>query len=360
MAFGIKDFDTIVSDMVAYISLQSAKITDFSPGSIMRSLIEGVSIALEDFYFATYVGFKNYLQNIQKYVFDFPRKEGSKATVNVVFSRTDTSSSATIPAGTEVQTATGLKFYTTAVATINAGVADSSPVEVEAQEIGFDYNVSAGAIVTISQAVAYVDTVTNSASAVGGVDAESDIAYKARFQLYVEGLGRCNVAGLRTGALSVEGVSSAHVEEHFPPISDVNVTVYIDDGSASGASSALVATVQDIIDGDGTEDNPGYRSAGVNVQVVAPTVVLQNVTAVVEVLTDIDPVNVNTQIREAITFYMASLGVGQEIVREEIDYNIMNIHGVYNVEVTVPSADVAIGANQVGRIGTFSLTYVEV
>jgi uncharacterized phage protein gp47/JayE len=360
MAFGIKSFNTIVSDMVAYITLHSSKITDFSPGSIMRSMLEGVGIALEDFYFATYVGFKNYLQNIQKYVFDFPRKEGQKATVNVVFSRTDTSSSATIPAGTEVQTATGLKFYTTTLVTINVGVTDSVATEVEAEIVGKDYNVGAGTINLISSAVPHVDTVTNAASAAGGIDQESDISYKARFQLYIEGLGRCNVAGLRAAALGVEGVTSAYVEEHFPPISDVNATMYIDDGSAGGASAALVQEIQDLIDGDGTEDNPGYRAAGVQIIVVAPTVILQNVTATIELLTDIDPANVDTQIKEAITFYMASLGVDQEIVREEIDYAIMNVHGVYNCEVTIPATDVAIGANQVGRVGTFSFTYIEV
>jgi uncharacterized phage protein gp47/JayE len=360
MAYGIKDFDTIVSDMIAHILTQSSSISDFSPGSVMRSFTEGAAIALEDFYVSVYTGFKDYLQNIQKYVFDFPQKTGSKATASVVFSRSDTTEEATIPEGTAVETATGLKFFTQAEVVISAAVADSDPVTVEAEDVGLSYNVGSASINIISDAVPNVDTVVNALPAQGGISAESDIAYKTRFQEYVEGLAGSNKAGLIAAALGVEGIVSASLIEHFPPVSDVNVTLYIDNGQVDGVSSEKIAEVQGIIDGDGTDDNPGYRAAGVYAVVEAPSVVLQNITAIIYISEDVDQDNVRLSITDAISYYMNNLGVGSDMVFNELVAAIMEVYGVYDCTISVPSSNVSVSSNQVVRPGTFTMSFIEV
>ena len=125
-----------------------------------------------------------------------------------------------------------------------------------------------------------VETVDNSSSTTGGLDVETDEEFTKRFKEYVEGLGQSNEYGLITGAKSVTGVRSVSTIEHFPPSSSYNVSVYIDDG-AGNASAALIASVLSELKGNGTVSNPGYKAAGINIQVLAPTKVTQDVTVVV-------------------------------------------------------------------------------
>jgi len=356
--FTTKQFDDIVSDMVAYIIANSSSITDLSPGSVIRSFVEGSALSMEEIYVGIYLGFRRYLDNVQETAFDFERKNGTKAAVDVVFSRAIANGEITIPIGTRVKTASGLRFLTTEIGTIAAGQVNSNAVSCEAESAGSSYNIGSGTLTVLEDSIAGVDTVTNSLAATGGVDQESDIAYKTRFQAYIEGLGRSNIAGLTAGALSVEGITSVSVVELFPPVGNVNVDLYVDDGSAVEVSAAKVLEVQGVIDGDGTEDNPGYRSAGVNVVVQAPSIVTQDITMSVEVLSGVDTDQLENDIVDAVSGYVNTLGVGVDIIYNEIVGAIMGVYGVVDVDLTVPAANVTIAATQVGRAGTISVSLV--
>lgn len=357
--FTVKTFDQLVTDMVSWIVAHSPQITDLSPGSVIRSFCEATGLCLEELYVSTYLGFRRYLETVQEDIFDFPRKSGTKASTEVIFSRSGSSGDVTIPEGTRVSTTAGLIFLTSAAGAILNGFTDSAAIEVEAEEIGSSYNVLPSTITTIVDSLDGVETVDNANAAVGGVDEESNYAYKKRFQAYIEGLGRSNIAGLVAGALSVEGVTSASVEELFPPVSNVNVNLYVDDGSPSGLSVAKIAEVQDVIDGDGTEENPGYRAAGVNVEVKAPSPVTQDVDVNIELLTTgIERSQVESDVNTALSTYMNQLGIGKEIVWAELVAAIMSVYGVYNCAVTDPTGDVPISSSQVGRLGTVTITFI--
>ena len=356
--FTVKTFDQLVTDMVSWIVAHSPQITDLSPGSVIRSFCESAGLCLEELYVSTYLGFRRYLETVQEDVFAFPRKAGTKATTENIFSRSGVTGDVTIPLGTRVSTAAGLIYLTTAAGAILDGFTDSAAIEVEAENVGTAYNVLPSTITVIVDSLNGVETTDNANATVGGTDEESDYAYKQRFQAYIEGLGRSNIAGLVAGALSVDGVTSASVEELIPPVADVNVNLYVDDGSVGGLSVAKIAEVQDVIDGDGTEDNPGYRAAGVNVVVLAPTPITQAVTAVVEVLTTgIDQTQVTDDINTALATYMNQLGIGKEIVWAELVAVIMGVYGVYNCSVTTPAGDTPITVTQVGRLGVVTISF---
>ena len=355
MAYTVKSFDQIMEDMVAWIISRAPSITDMTPGSVIRSFCEGAALSMEEVYVSTYLGFRRHLNNIQESVFDFPRKAGTKAKVEVVFSRAVANGEVVIPEGTRVATASGLKFLLDEDAAIPAGDTDSPSVIATAEEAGSMYNVGAGVIDVMQDSVSGVDSVTNALAATGGVDQESDIAYKNRFQAYVEGLGRSNLAGIRVGALSVPGITSVSVVELFPPVSGVNVDVYVDDGTAAGISAELIAQVQSVIDGDGTAENPGYRSAGVNVDVHQPGIVTQDVEATLAILPGVDTAQMQTDIVNALTAYVNTLGVGSDIIYNELVAAIMGVFGVSDVDVTVPATNVTISATNVGRLGTVTL-----
>lgn len=356
MAYQIKAYDDLVKDMISWIVANTPGITDLTPGSVIRSYCEAAGLCLEELYVSVYLGFRRYLDEIQENVFGFVRKDGTKASTLVSFGRTvATASPVVIPIGTEIKTGSGLVFETTEEATIPANQLTSNSVEANAQEVGVAYNVLSGTITIIANTINGVDTVSNSIAATGGVDKETTYQYKKRFQAYIEGLGKANIAGLIAGALSVEGITSASVQELFPPVANVNVRLYVDDGSVSGVSAAKVAEVQRVIDGDGTEQNPGYRAAGVNVVAYAPGVVTQNIIMTVELISGVDSEQVKTDINSVVTNYINSLGVGAEIVRNELIYGVMSVYGVTDCNISTPSGNVAISSSQVGRVGTITV-----
>ena len=96
-----------------------------------------------------------------------------QATGTVVFSRSGVAGTATIPAGHGVRVADGAEFVTTALGSITPGNTDSAAVPIQAIEAGLDGNVDATTI-TILDALAGVDTVSNTVPTAGGQDEETD------------------------------------------------------------------------------------------------------------------------------------------------------------------------------------------
>lgn len=358
MGYTVKSFDQILSDWISWTVSHSTQISDMTPGSVIRSFCEGGALSIEEVYVSIYLGFRRYLDNIQETLFDFERKAGTKASVDVVFSRVTTGTEVNIPAGTRLKTPSGLRFILSSASVILTANTDSAASEVVADVVGTAYNVVADSITIMEDAVNGVDSVTNALAAVGGVDIETDLTYKNRFQSYIEGLGRSNLAGIAAGALEIEGITSVSIVELFPPVANVNVDVYIDDGSSGGVSTAKVTEVQVNIDGDGTEDIPGYRAAGVKHVVKKPSVQSQDVDVTVYPLAGVDTDQVDTDINTALTQYINTLGVGNDIIYNELIAAVMGVYGVTNCDVTDPVADVTVAATQVGRIGALDITQV--
>lgn len=359
MSFQVKSYDQLVADMVSWIVANAPQITDLNPGSVIRSFCEANALGLEELYVSTYLGFRRYLDSIQETVFGYDRKDGITAKGEVVFSRTGSTGVDLIPFGTKVSTSAGLIYETSEAGSITDGNTDSATVAIEAEEVGSGHNVPLDTVIVIEDDLDIAGlTVNNDNAVIGGIDQETDYQYKQRFQAYIEGLAGSNLAGLITGALTVSGITSASIQELFPPVSNVNVRLYIDDGSLAGVTATQVAEVQAVIDGDGTETSPGYRAAGVNVVVLSPSIVTQPVTVEVTVSAGVEEAQMEIDVNLALTAYVNSLGVGANIIYNELISATMDVYGVTDVDVTAPTANVAISTSQVGRLGTVTVSTV--
>jgi uncharacterized phage protein gp47/JayE len=188
------------------------------------------------------------------------------------------------------------------------------------------------------------------------LNAESDEDFVSRFQAFILGLGRGNIYGLITAALSVTGIRSASVVEHFPPVSGYNVSVYVDDG-AGNAPPALLAAVLSVIVGDGTAANPGYKPAGINVEVVAPTKVTIDVTLNIVDDGSVDRDSITVNVTNALNAYINGLKLGEDVIYYQLVESIMNVVGVYDIALSAPTANISIGPTQVARVGTITITY---
>jgi len=356
--FNPKTYRAIVSDMESWIIAHQDKITDFNEGSGIASFIEAVAQQIEQLYLRAKIGFINTLPNLPFYAFGFTKHEGVKAAGTVVFSRNQaTSESVTIDIGTFVSTESGLIFVTTTQGTILPGQTSSGEVAIRAYDVGASYNVPARAITTLTTPVIGVDSVTNPTSTTGGQDEEDDITFQQRFREYILGLGRGSVYGLRSGAMTVNGVRSVSVIEHFPPLSNIyNVSVYIDDG-AGNAPPALISAVTNVLLGDGTKANPGYKPAGINIRVVGPTKVTINVEVTIVSTGVLEASVVEANVVTAATSYINSLSIGDDVIYNQLIEKIMGVVGVYDCTLMQPSANVSIGSTQIARAGTITVHF---
>lgn len=358
--FASKSYRAILSDMETWIIANQDKITDFNEGAVSTSICEAIAQEIEQLYLRTKIGFIKYLPDLPFYAFGFAHLIGLKSTGTVAFARNvATANPVTIPISTLVSTASGLIFVTTALGTILANQLTSGDVAIEAQEVGATYNVAANTINVLTTPLVGVDTVNNGTTTTAGLDAEDANTFLNRFHAYVLGLGKASAHGLETAALSVNGVRSASSVEHFPPLPGnyYNVSMYIDDG-AGNAPSQMVADVLLEITGDGTAAHPGYKAAGINVEVIAPTKVTVNVA--VQIVDDgsVDRTTITSNIQTAVAAYINGLKLHQDVIINEIIDSTMDVGGVYDMVLQNPLANVSIGTSQIARVGAITVTYL--
>ena len=354
-----RSYSDLLSEMKNYMIANQSKITDFNDGSVIMTIFESVARVIERAYIDTRNGYTNNLRAIPYAVFDFEKKEGSKATVSLIFSRSSTgTNSVTIPTGTRVSDGT-YYFVTTESGTIEAGDTDSGNIAAEAEEVGLSYNVSANTITTIESSVAAeIVSVTNPTKATGGADEETDTEMLSRFKTYINGLQGTNEYGLKAGLLAVDGVRSVGIEEHFPPEDDtINVTAYIDDGTGN-LTDDLKEEVEDVINGDGTSTNQGLRACGVNVEVKAATQVEIAISVTCTIYRTEDAV-AQADILEALQDEIDSLGINENVVLTSLILRLRRISYIKDVSdllVNGSAENVTIAVNQIARFSSASIT----
>ena len=102
--FTVKRFETLVQEIAVQIVRRVPKITDLTPGSVLRSIVEGVSAVLSELYTKAFLGFRRLLGTVAQDAFSFERKGGTFSRGNVRFTRVSGTlgTVATIETGTQV------------------------------------------------------------------------------------------------------------------------------------------------------------------------------------------------------------------------------------------------------------------
>lgn len=260
----------------AKAEMQSRKpeLTDFVEGSVLDA-VAGAGAALADevarvnadlfagLFFDTASG-----PALGLLAFDrlgLTRKAATRAAGTVRWTRGSGVGAYTIPAATRFRATVGDETVV---------VASTSPVVLLASETSVDVpalaaitgrasNLAAGTVTEILDVVGADSgaTCTNPQPFAGGAPAESDEAFRDRIRRYYGTLRRGTVAALKTGALSVPGVSYVAVDESDVEDSGV-VYVYVGDPDAR-ANDTLADQVLDELE--------AWRAAGVQVVVLGST-----------------------------------------------------------------------------------------
>lgn len=368
-----KNFETLLSEMKNYMIANQSKVTDFNRGSVIMTMFEAIANIVEQAYIDTRNGYTNNLKQLATLIFNFKKKEGQKASVSVYFTRNEAKKTAiNIPANTKISDGTH-NFITTSTAVIKADEVNSNVVSATAEKIGEEYNVALGSINTIVSTVSgEVVAVTNSARASGGSNTESETEMLGRFKTYINGLQGTNYYGLKAGVLSLStenfSVRSVGIEEHFPPITDdsdnaYNVTIYVDDGTGA-MTDELKNKISDIVNGDGTSENPGLRAAGINVRILPANQVLVNISVSVKIYRTENAL-AQKEITETLTNFINGLEIGENVIISDLVMNLRQISYVTDVQQlkigtrTLGTENIILGQNQIARMGEVSLTFIQ-
>ena len=344
--------DLTIEKLFAAAGLE-ARFTDLNPGSVVRSLFEAVSIVEEELDHATFVGILDGIAEQLYTAFDFARLPGIPATGVVRFFKDPVVPSAiVIPAGTVVASpATArepvVEYQTIDEATIDAdqGAID---VKVRAFVSGTVGNAPAGAVSLLQQSLFGITAVSNPAAILSGLDEETDRDRRVRFAQWVRDLRGGTLGGLEANARTVvltndEGTPVERVDRAQAVHSYVagRVDLYIDNGGGD-ASTALIAKVQAHLDGGYTEAGEriiGYVSGGIVLRVFGTIGVAVPVTGRLKIEPGYAFATVRTAVVEAVTLYLYGLGVFTEMIYADLLGIIVQVEGVHDVELTVPTGN---------------------
>ena len=168
------------------------------------------------------------------------RVEPKSASGVVTLSRSDTTTSLTVPAGSVLgRTDSNVTYATLADATMNIGVS-SVDVTIVAQTSGTEGNAPANTINKLVEVPDAIIGIQQTTALVNGGGAETDERLRYRARLAIDRLTRCTSSALRYEALSFRATDDTHasVATVYEPLDQLgSAELLIDDGSGLGDSA---------------------------------------------------------------------------------------------------------------------------
>lgn len=274
--FRIKDFNTLVQDLILTARAHTERITDYNVGSVARTLLETPGLEIDALYQAMYFGLRDAIPIALYEGFGFTALPALVSSGYVVFTLANPLSAETlIPAGTLIrQPGDPMTYQTQQDALIPAGET-AVTVRIAATATGAAGNRQAQELIGY-EVVTHADlTVNNPQPIAGGRDAETAEERRLRFIRYVQSLARGTPASLIYSAgqahvLTLDGQVMERAQRVSLEETPGHVDVWVWNGHGQ-TSEALCAEIRRGIEGywDETLQRPvpGYRPAGMRVDV---------------------------------------------------------------------------------------------
>lgn len=370
MAFQTKNFVSIVASMINWMKATQSKITDFSIGSVARTLVEAPAAEIDELYQQMFIGLKEAIPVSIYNSFNFALLPIARATGLVRVTITAVAGPTIILANAGFTLPNGTLYNSTGDVTIAAGLTFAD-VPVAAAMAGSAGNVAPNKLFAMTPTPATLVSASNISAFSSGADGETEDQRKLRFNSYISSLNRGTVASLKyamktvtvadAGGNVTERVLSATVIEPFildalQPVSLVNCFIHNGVGATSAALLAnTVKALYGYVDVNGNVI-AGWKAAGVNVQVYLATETAVPITGTVAALPGFDKPALVTAMTSAIDAYIKGLDIGVNAVKSEIIRQAMQVPGAYNIILSAPAADVVAGVSAKLMPGAYSLT----
>ena len=302
--------------------------TDLVVGSLERGHLEAVGLLMEEYDVRAAQAINWAIPEAVFWAFGFEQLPAQSSIGAVTFtSVVQPLVDIPIPIGTQVMTRSGIKYQTTASSVVAAGTWSSAQVPVAAVDPGPSGNVEAGSISTVLYPISGIDSVSNPFQLSGGTEIEGDTARRVRFRKWIATLVRGTAESLEFAAKST-GVVVAALAVDPATLDPVPTGVpyaglawlLVDDGLGTGTLNAGVySAVRKAVYGWTDETSgiriPGWKAAGIRVDILPVTPIFVKVRAAVVV----SPAGVGrwTQIQEnltsMVTRFFAEIPIGGKV-----------------------------------------------
>lgn len=360
----------VVSNMVASCQQKAKVLLDFTVGSVNLAIVEAtaqVVVWLEGLILLLLATVRAATSNgtdLDTWMADYGlfRLAATSSTGQVTFSRFTSTYQAVIPVGTVIQTADGTQQFTViADATqaaysstlggyvIAAGIS-SAVATVQAVNSGTVTNVLANTITVLTQAIQYVDTVTNAAGFTNAVDTETDTAFRTRFIAYINSLSKATKAAIGAAILAVQqGLSYVLVEnQSYGGVTDMGYFYVVLAYGDTAPSSTQISSVSNAID--------AVRPITSTFGVFAVVTITANVSMTITTASGYVHADVATLVQTAIQKYISSMAIGQTLYYTrlaQIAYDASpGVTDVTNILLNSATSDLTITNQQIATAGT--------
>jgi uncharacterized phage protein gp47/JayE len=324
MQLSLQNFSTLMEGMAASVQGAASSLVDLTVGSVLRAILEAnAAVALWLQWLIVQVLAATRLATSSGADcdsfgadFGFMRLPAVAASGQVTFARFSATGTAVVPAGMTVAAMGNAQSFVVFADTANAAydaaaggyvmMPGSSSVNatVVASVAGAAGNVQPGMIALMSTAVAGVDTATNATALTGGMDAESDTAFKARFGNFLASLSRATNVSIGAAIEALQQGLSYSITENRDQADNVlmgNFVVTVDDGTGSPPAT-LLQTVQLAVE--------AIRPVGTSFAVQGPVVVQANVSVTLVTAAGTNHAAAVAAVAAAFESYIASLPIG--------------------------------------------------
>lgn len=271
---------------------------------------------------------------------DTPRLPATAAQVTIRFTKVAAAlnTSVLVPAGTRVATENSVVFATNTNVTIAAGQANGTVVATCTETGLLGNGFTANQINRLFEAIANIDTASNTTTSNGGTEIEDDERYRERIKLAPN---KYSVAGPDGAYLYWTLTADANIID-AAVLSPRRVLVRVYPLTLAGLPSTEVLNkVTALFVGD------DVRPLTDEVEVLAPTEAPYTITANITLLTTADAATLSAQLQTAAETYAAERRskLGKDIIRSQI-IAALSLPGVYSVSLTSPAADMVVAANE--------------
>jgi uncharacterized phage protein gp47/JayE len=374
MNLNLKGFSQLIGDMGAALQSSASTLIDVSVGSVMRAIFEAnasvvlwlqwlILQVLQATRASTSCG-----PDLDSWMLDFglTRLSASSSTGIVTFTRFTPTLAASVPVGTLVKTADGLlSFSVTEDSSISiwvpslsgyvipGGVA-SADLPVICTSGGSAGNVLSGTITVIAASVPGIDQVTNAIPLSNGADAESDQAFRNRFQSYLASRSRATLLAVKDAIANIRQGLGVAIKENISADGSYEVgsfLVIIDDGTGY-PSSDLLSAVSSAVD--------SVRPVGTRFAVVPPTVLAVSVTMVAGLTATSTSSTTISNIQNLVAVYLDSIPIGGIAsvtrVAQNAYFSDPNITNISDIQLNGLPSDVVPSVLTVIKAGQITVT----
>jgi uncharacterized phage protein gp47/JayE len=374
MNLTLKGFSQLVEDMGATLQSSASSLVDVSVGSVVRAIFEAnasVALWLQWLILQVLASTRASTSNgpdLDSWMADFgmSRLPAVPSTGIVTFSRFVNTLSAMIPIGAMVKTTDGsLSFSVTGDQTLSiwqasasayvlpAGVS-SANVPVVCTTSGSVGNVLAGTVTVIATSLPGIDQVNNANPFSDGADAETDRAFRNRFQGYLASRSRATLGAVQNAIANVQQGLDVLIEENTAANGGTQIgsfLVIIDDGTGY-PSSELLSTVATAVD--------AVRPIGTTFVVVPPQVLIVNVSLTAMLTSTASASLITSGIQNYVAIYLNSLSIGKTASVTRVAQNAYlagsGVENITEIQLNGTSTDIAVASGTVIKAGQIVVT----